>query len=60
MKSGGLRTYAVLYLIFLYAPIALLPLFAFNDSKIIAFPLSGFSTTWFAEMIEDSSLHDAL
>ena len=60
MKSGGLRTYAVLYLIFLYAPIALLPLFAFNDSKIIAFPLSGFTTNWFAEMAADSSLHEAL
>lgn len=60
MKSGSLRTYTVLYLIFLYAPIALLPLFAFNDSKIIAFPLSGFTTNWFAEMVADSSLHEAL
>ena len=45
MKSNGngLRTYAILYLIFLYAPIILLPLFAFNDGTIIAFPLKGFT-----------------
>ena len=37
----GLRIYAIAYLIFLYAPIILLPLFAFNDATIIAFPLTG-------------------
>jgi len=45
-----LRGYAALYLLFLYAPIILLPMFAFNDSTIIAFPLSGFTTQWFAEI----------
>ena len=61
MKKGpGLRIYAIAYLIFLYAPIALLPLFAFNDSKVIAFPLSGFSTKWFAAMWEDEQLFKAL
>ena len=39
-----LRIYAIAYLVFLYAPIILLPLFAFNDATIIAFPLSGFTT----------------
>ena len=43
----SLLTYAVLYLIFLYAPVILLPLFAFNDSAIIALPLSGFTFHWF-------------
>lgn len=56
MKSPGLRIYAVAYLIFLYAPIFLLPLFAFNDNKIIAFPLSGFTTEWFREMWNDDAL----
>ena len=40
----SLRIYAIAYLIFLYAPIILLPIFAFNDATIIAFPLSGFTT----------------
>lgn len=56
MKSPALRIYAVAYLIFLYAPIILLPLFAFNDNKIIAFPLSGFTTAWFVEMWGDDAL----
>ncbi len=59
-KGGGLRVYALIYLLFLYAPIILLPLFAFNSSTIIAFPLEGFTTQWFAELTEVEALHDAL
>ncbi|ARO14751.1 spermidine/putrescine transport system permease protein [Ketogulonicigenium robustum] len=60
MKSWGLKTYAVLYLIFLYAPIALLPLFAFNSGTIIAFPLQGFSTRWFEALWDNRVLHVAV
>lgn len=60
MKSPGLRIYTIGYLIFLYAPIILLPLFAFNDSRVIAFPLSGFTTKWFVEMWNDAQLAQAL
>ena len=60
MKIPVLRIYTIGYLIFLYAPIILLPLFAFNDSKIIAFPLSGFTTAWFAQMWQDDALFSAL
>ncbi|MEX5729016.1 spermidine/putrescine transport system permease protein [Rhodovulum iodosum] len=56
----GLRIYAVLYLIFLYAPIALLPIFAFNDGTIIAFPLRGFTTEWFRQLTEIPALHGAV
>ena len=45
-----MRAYTWTYLIFLYAPIVLLPLFAFNDSTTIAFPLQGFTTKWFAQL----------
>jgi len=55
-----LRIYAIAYLVFLYAPIALLPLFAFNDATIIAFPLSGFTTNWFAELMTTQALHRAV
>ncbi len=57
---SGLRAYTLAYLIFLYAPIFLLPVFAFNDSQIIAFPLSGFSTRWFRELATVSALHSAV
>lgn len=61
MKNApSLRAYAIGYLVFLYAPILLLPVFAFNDSKIIAFPLSGFTTTWFSEMWADAQVWTAL
>ena len=60
MKGGWLRFYAIGYLIFLYAPIALLPLFAFNDSTIIAFPLDAFTTKWFVELTNVQALHDAV
>jgi spermidine/putrescine transport system permease protein len=55
-----LRIYAIIYLLFLYAPIILLPLFAFNSSRIVAFPLSGFTTQWFSEMWSDSVLFRAV
>ena len=59
-EGSGLRIYAVLYLMFLYAPIALLPIFAFNSGTIVAFPLSGFTTEWFAQMWANPTLRRAL
>ena len=56
----SLFTYALVYLIFLYAPVILLPLFAFNDSAIIALPLSGFTLHWFGLLWETRALHEAL
>jgi spermidine/putrescine transport system permease protein len=60
MRSRAFPAYAVAYLVFLYAPIALLPIFAFNDSVVIAFPLSGFTTNWFSEMWDDQQMFNAL
>lgn len=60
MKGGGLRIYAILYLLFLYAPILLLPVFAFNSGTVIAFPLKGFTTDWFAQMYGNATLRRAL
>lgn len=59
-EGSGLRIYTVLYLLFLYAPIILLPLFAFNSGTIIAFPLEGFTTKWFDQMIGNATLRRAL
>ena len=55
-----LRIYAIAYLVFLYAPILLLPVFAFNDGTIIAFPLQGFTTQWFSELATTPALHSAV
>ena len=60
MRPRLLAVYAIAYMAFLYAPVALLPVFAFNDGQIIAFPLQGFTTKWFGELLEAPALHDAL
>ncbi|ANB34814.1 ABC transporter permease [Rhodovulum sulfidophilum] len=56
----GLRLYAIFYLLFLYAPIALLPVFAFNNGTVIAFPLRGFTFEWFRELMTIPALHAAV
>lgn len=60
MKGGGFRIYALAYLLFLYAPIILLPLFAFNEGTVIAFPLTGFSTKWFVQAAHQPTLWQAV
>lgn len=56
----GLLVYAVAYVAFLYSPVVLLPLFSFNDSVFITFPLSGFTTRWYREMAADRAMQAAL
>jgi spermidine/putrescine transport system permease protein len=56
----GLTIYALAYLAFLYIPVLLLPLFSFNDSLFIAFPLTGFTTKWYAALAEDEDMRTAL
>ena len=57
---NGLTFYAVLYIAFLYLPVLLLPLFSFNDSPFIAFPLFGFTTKWYSQMAQDEEMRAAL
>lgn len=60
-KGGrGLFAYALFYLAFLYIPVLFLPLFSFNNSVFIAFPLSGFTTKWYGQMLADTDMHRAL
>ena len=59
-KGWGLLAYAVFYLAFLYIPVMFLPLFSFNDSAFIAFPLVGFTTKWYGQMLADTAMQHAL
>ncbi len=59
-RLNWLAVYAIVYLIFLYAPVALLPLFSFNDSSIVAFPLRGFTLNWFVVLWKTEALHGAV
>jgi len=60
MKGNALPLYAFAYLAFLYVPVLVLPIFSFNDSQFIAFPLSGFTTRWYAGLAADSAMLHAL
>ncbi len=60
MKIPVLRIYTISYLMFLYCPIIILPIFAFNNSSAVAFPLQGFTTEWFHNVFNDAVLGQAL
>jgi len=55
-RTGALSTYATLYLVFLYAPVLLIPLFSFNSGIYVAFPLKGFTTDWYSQMAANHQL----
>lgn len=55
-----LLVYALLYLAFLYIPVLILPLFSFNDSLYVAFPLKGFTLSWYEQMLTNEPMHAAL
>lgn len=59
-KFGVIGIYTVLYLAFLYIPVLFLPLFSFNDSIYIAFPLKGFTFQWYEQMVMQEPLINAL
>ena len=55
----SLRVFFVLLVLFLYLPIALLAMFTFNAGEV-TFPLEGFTTEWYARVIENPALLSAL
>src|SRR3984957_5402356 len=63
MESKGLRValriWVVLVLAFLFVPIVLIVLYAFNRSNIESWPISGFSGHWFAVAWHDSQVRSA-
>ncbi len=59
-KYGPLFIYVVLYLLFLYIPSLMLPIFSFNDSIQMALPLKGFTFQWYLEIPSRPGLLEAL
>lgn len=47
-------------MIFLYGPIIVIPVFSFNDSLYVSFPLKGFTTKWYHQLVNAGTLVDAL
>ena len=56
----GLAAWTVLVVAFLWLPLLLICLYAFNSSNIQDWPLPGFSTKWFSEAWDDQEVRDAL
>lgn len=58
MRSGSylrqpnrpLQIYAAVFLIVLYLPVLFIPMFSFNDSIYVRFPLEGFTVQWYVEL----------
>jgi len=59
-RSMLLYVYVALFVIFLYLPVLLIPLFSFNSGTIAAFPLAGFTTRWYGQLLESPPLIQAL
>ena len=55
-----LQIYAAVFLLVLYVPILFLPLFSFNDSIYVRFPLEGFTTEWYSQLFVRDALWAAL
>ncbi|MCP4336172.1 MAG: ABC transporter permease, partial [Gammaproteobacteria bacterium] len=55
-----LLVYAVLFLAFLYVPVLFLPLFSFNDSIYIAFPIEKWTLQWYRDMFDNEPMIAAL
>jgi spermidine/putrescine transport system permease protein len=66
MKAVGrtgravLSTYFGLLVLFLYAPLVVLLVFAFNSGNIPSLPIKSFSTKWFSSAFSDTTLTSAL
>ena len=54
-----LPAYAALYVVFLYLPIMLLPIFSVNLSPIPQFPLTGTTLKWYQDLPRTPALTDA-
>jgi spermidine/putrescine transport system permease protein len=55
----ALGVYAVLIYAFVFAPIVFLVLFSFNANPAGSFPITGLTTRWYSEALDDFELKDA-
>jgi spermidine/putrescine transport system permease protein len=56
LARGLLHGYFLVLVVFLYAPLVVLVIFAFNDSSVPTLPLSGFTTRWFHQALSNADL----
>jgi len=56
----GLGIWVALVLAFLYIPIGLICLYAFNESNVQSWPIPGLTTKWFSPALHNGDMQDAL
>jgi ABC-type spermidine/putrescine transport system permease subunit II len=59
-RTVGWTAFLGVVFLALFGPLLILVLFAFNDSNVLAFPLAGFTTHWFADAWNDQLLRESL
>src|SRR4051795_7507356 len=60
MARWALRLWATAIILFLFLPIVLICVYAFNPSNIQSWPLHGLSTKWFSSTWHNQEMRDAL
>ncbi|TXH34154.1 MAG: ABC transporter permease [Rhodospirillaceae bacterium] len=56
---NGLQLLTLCVYIFMFAPIIVVVLLAFNSARTGSFPMEGFSFVWFGKLFENASIMDA-
>jgi spermidine/putrescine transport system permease protein len=59
LSPNWLQAYAFLFVVFLYLPVAFLPIFSFNTAATPQFPLQGYTTKWYEELPRTPALINA-
>ena len=63
MKTGraiGLRIYTALFFLYIFTPLILIFIFAWNSGEGYVFPLQGFTWRWFMEFFRDRSAQKSI
>lgn len=58
-RYKGLTIFSILVFLFLFLPLVIIAVTAFNNQPTIQFPISGFSTEWFGKAIASESFRKA-
>src|SRR3954447_1887126 len=56
----ALGVWVALVLAFLYIPIGVICLYAFNSSNVQSWPIAGLTTKWFSPAIHDPAMQESL
>jgi spermidine/putrescine transport system permease protein len=60
LGQAGLTAYFWAFIVFLFAPLVVVVIFAFNQSPSPTLPIATFSTRWFSQAFSDTELTGAL